>query len=176
VSEMRRAHLLLAGAILASIAGGALAADETNARPEATESNEPFSPEAYWEQATSEIFRDIELTETQESEIETLLAEAAAGRARYTNVQARLKLARREGDTKLSSELSDELIQIRETFRPQGRMLKMSDLLTDEQRAIFARNMRLRDDRITAERWAKQREAREKSQNPEMIETKGPTE
>ena len=176
MSDMCRANILVAGTMLLMVAGNVLAADETITGADATESRDSFSPEAYWEQAKIEIFRDIELTETQESQVETLLAEAAEGRARYADVKARLDRARREGDVNLANELSDSLIQIRETFRPQSRMLKMGDLLADEQRAIFDRNMRLRDDRITAEQWAKQKAAREKSKKPEMTETKVPAE
>jgi hypothetical protein len=170
-STVQAIRIFVTVIVISTMTDVGFAVDETNSAPSATQSetqqDESSYPEQFWEEARNEIFQDIELTPAQESGIEAILEEAAAGRASYAELRERLARARQEGNQQLEKTLSDELIQIRDTFRPTGRMIKMGDLLDDEQRVIFERNMRLRDDRALAERRAKQKAARERQPQPE---------
>lgn len=174
--EVKRGYISVAVVFLLTIAGVALAADEAMEVPDGTRADGYSSPESYWEQARSEVFMNIELTEAQEEGVDSILAEAESGRKRYASLQARLNEARKEGNQELSAELSKTVIEIRETFRPTARIMRMGELLNDEQRIVFDRNLRLRGDREAAQQLARDKAARLKASNPEAAENALPSE
>ena len=116
-----------------------------------------MSPDQFWEELTSEAFAGIELSETQQVQIEAILLEATEDRGRYNEIRSRLKLAREEGDSEFAMKLSEELKSARNSLRPNVRVGKMRDLLNEDQRPIFDRNIRVREDRRLAERWAREK-------------------
>lgn len=172
---MRPRHILPSVIVLLIFSGLASAADENTISPSlaptAVQGDEPATPEEYWKQTKTDVFEDIELTPAQTSAIDRMIAEAGSARANYADTEARLDTARKEGNAKVAGELSEQLIQLRDTFRPTGRLLEMRELLSDEQREIFNRNMRLRDDRKLAKRWAKRQAAKQKVENSQKLST-----
>lgn len=174
---MRTRRILPSVVVLLIFSGLASAADENTTSPSpaatAIQGDEPATPEEYWKQTKADVFEDIELTPAQASAVDKMIAEAAAARASYADTQARLDTARKEGNAKVAGELSEQLIQLRDTFRPTARLLEMRELLSDEQREVFNRNMRLRDDRKLAKRWAKREAARQKAEDAQKLAPDG---
>lgn len=148
---MRVIHILAGLAILwSSFAEAQVYAPGAGDSPEK-------SPDQFWEELTSEAFAGIELSETQQVQIEAILLEATEDRGRYNEIQSRLKLAREEGDFEFAMKLSEELKSARNSLRPNVRVGKMRDLLNEDQRPVFDRNIRVREDRRLAEGWARQK-------------------
>lgn len=163
-------------AVLSGLTGLAFAADDSTQRPAATDSDWDQKSQQYWADAKADVFQGIELTPSQEKAVDALIDEAAAGRARHNALWRVFEQARKEGATERADALSQELAEIRATFRPIPRILKMGELLNDDQRKIFDRNVRLRDDRMVGARLERERATRMQAQKPEAMSAEVPAE
>jgi hypothetical protein len=119
--------------------------------------DEPW--QAWWRSAREELFAGIALSAEQQQAIDAIVAEAAADRARARQLMGEVELAQREGDDARLARARAELRTLRPRLGPRWRIDAMGALLTQEQRAIFERQRRLRSDRLFAEQSRRQRRA-----------------
>lgn len=111
--------------------------------------------ERRWAELLDDAFAGIELSDSQNSHLQVILDQAARDQEHYTEIVKRLKTAREGGDLALARELS---VEGKEIPVSMDRLKSMATFLDEEQVLIFERNLRLREDRLRAERWASQAE------------------
>lgn len=138
--------IILSILVLGSLMGIGYAADGTTAS------------EQLWAELLDDAFAGVELTDSQNSHLQAILDQAARDRARYTEIVKRLKTAREGGDLELVRTLSAEGKELGGTLRAADRLKSMATFLDENQVLIFERNLRLRQDRLRAEKWASQAE------------------
>jgi len=126
--------------------------DSAQSRPSSKEPAGIDQPwQAWWRSAEEELFAGIALSAEQQQAVEAIVAEATADRARGRELRQELAVARREGDDARLERVRAELWMLRPRLGPEWRIDAMGDLLTEDQRAIFDKQRRLRSDRLCAE-------------------------
>ena len=113
----------------------------SRARPPQSPAERAMKREVWWTHAREVLFRDIQLSPEQASQVDAIIASQREGLVQLDGIRTELAAAEKAGDAKRVGELRAEMRRGRAKLKsPRACIDEMRELLSDAERPTFDMN------------------------------------